>query len=266
MDPEVPKPSFDGYRRWLRKELGIAISTTTTGRYELAARQLKDQTESSAFWRAVRDHKRRIDDGYFQKHRVGLLMKLEDTPEIVWKPFDSMLEKSYRKNILTNTNWPKPPSEGWILPDNWFARINDTIRTFIVVKYLDGVPFLTDELKRIAVASGVSAEASFEAREEGYYASHIYITLTGRIPDIRWDTRQTGYLFEIQVTTQLQDAIRPITHPFYVARRTRTSIAEEKWQWQYDSNEFRANYLAHTLHHVEALILDVRDRPKGGIA
>ena len=35
-----------------------------------------------------------------------------------------------------------------------------------------------------------------------------------------------------------------------------------KWQWDYKSDEFTANYLGHILHYVEGRIVELRDKQK----
>jgi len=177
------------------------------------------------------------------------------------KPLDSLVDKSFRQNALFNENWPAPPDGGWILPDNWFETTRDVLRTSIVVKYLDGVTFLADKLAEVAQVLGLEAAIDYEAREEGYYAAHYYVSLAGEMPLPKWDTKRIIFVLEVQITTQMQEAIRVLTHHFYEERRSRLlNAAQKKWQWNYDSDEFRANYLAHTLHHIEGLIMDIRVR------
>ena len=35
-----------------------------------------------------------------------------------------------------------------------------------------------------------------------------------------------------------------------------------KWQWDYKSDEFSANYLGHILHYVEGMIVEIREKQK----
>ena len=64
---------------------------------------------------------------------------------------------------------------------------------------------------------------------------------------------------EIQVTTQLQEILRDLTHPFYKVRRLGVPTDIHAERWKYDSSHFRASYLGHTLHLVEAMIVQLRD-------
>ena len=67
-------------------------------------------------------------------------------------------------------------------------------------------------------------------------------------------------LVEIQITTQLQEVIRRLLHKYYERQRSGRSTSDLKWQWDYKSDEFAANYLGHILHYVEGMIMDVRDK------
>jgi len=184
-------------------------------------------------------------------------------PELQIKPFGSFLLKTFRQNVISNPNWPRPPDCGWLLPDNWFSRVNDAVRTCFVVKYLDGVAFLAAQLAERAKAAAYESKVDFEAKEEGYYAAHFYVTFPCEVPREDWDTKGVTISVEIQITTQLQEVIRRLLHKYYEQRRTERPSPDVKWQWDYRSDEFAANYLGHILHYVEGMIMDVRDRRIG---
>jgi len=109
-------------------------------------------------------------------------------------------------------------------------------------------------------------EVSFEAREEGYYACHVYTKQEFEIPAVDWDTERVEAYIEIQITTQLQEVIRRLLHKYYEKRRMGVRDEDMKWQWDYEGDEFVANYLGHILHYVEGMIMEVRKRQKEGIA
>lgn len=48
-------------------------------------------------------------------------------------------------------------------------------------------------------------------------------------------------------------------HTYYEEQR-RKGKREDKWQWDYNSEEFSANYLGHILHYVEGMIMEVREK------
>ena len=99
-----------------------------------------------------------------------------------------------------------------------------------------------------------------EAREEGYYAAHQYISKEFEIPKIDWDTEKIDFSIEIQITTQLQEIIRGLLHKYYGEKRKRITKENVKWQWNYKGDEFTANYLGHILHYVEGMIMEIRDK------
>ena len=246
------------YPKWLEDGHGVRLDRAERNYYGVATRALRDHVESSSFWERFQRQLPELDDGYYQMNGVHLLMGREN-PSIKVKPFDSQVDKSFRKNVLLNTGWPDPPKDGWVLPDNWLTTIKDVVRACVVVKYLDGVIFLSEKIAELAGDLDNRVTIDYEAREEGYYAAHTYIELRGEIPLRKWDTEEIVFSLELQITTQMQEAIRTLTHPFYVARRSRPPAGQaKKWQWDYESSEFRANYLAHTLHHLEGLVMDLR--------
>lgn len=202
---------------------------------------------------------------YDQEYRLTTgypLFTSKYIPELFIKPFDSFLLKTFRKNVLENNSWPDEPEGGWILPENWFSRINDIIRTLFVVKYFDGVTFIKDAISALCQEQSMHCEVSFEAREEGYYAVHTYTRQSVEIPKIDWDTKRVDLYVEMQITTQLQEVIRRLLHKYYEERRKMVGKPLEKWQWNYRSEEFCANYLGHILHYVEGMILEIREKQK----
>jgi len=125
---------------------------------------------------------------------------------------------------------------------------------------LDGVEFFVERVQDFARQFGHSFSVDYEAREEGYYAAHCYPRFEVNIPTLSWKVEATSVRFEIQVTTQLQDVIRNLTHDYYELRRSRKSTPDVKWQWDYKGPEFVPNYLGHILHYVEGMIMEVRMR------
>ena len=259
---EKPKTIAE-YGKWLLSDHGISLDPADKNYYDLATLALLDHLRRSPFWETFIRELPELDSRYQVAKSVPLLMIVKSSPEPKTKPFVSMVDKSFRKNVLENDGWPLEPTTGWILPDDWLSQVNDVVRTYTVVKYLDGVTYLADALGALAADIGLLHRIDYEARAEGYYAAHFYVYLPAEIPRRNFDTRKLQFQLEIQITTQMQDVVRSLTHPFYVGRR---SVPPDdpgpKWQWEYDSDEFKANYLAHTLHHMEGLMMDLRERGK----
>jgi hypothetical protein len=256
----VGRLAYDDYPAWLRDSHGVSIDPRLKNRYETTARAIRTAFGESSFWSRLPAHLReseaayRVDTGY-------PLLDPSQVPVLVIKPFDSFVLKTYRKNVTENVAWPDPPpATGWLLPPR-VAHVKDAVRTYLVVKYLDGPAFLSTKLAELALTEGIAFHTDFEAREEGYYAAHAYVTREYEVPAERWDTEIVTASVEIQITTQVQEVIRRLLHRYYETRRaTSASEIAHRWQWDYESDEFAANYLGHILHYVEGMIMDVRER------
>jgi len=247
------------YRRWLDREHGVDLSRVAS-HYESVVRKIYDDVQASDAWTALNENLETMNQEYLVKTGYKLLAE-ESSLALLTKSFDSFLVKTFRKNVLSNGNWPKPPTDGWLLPGDWFTRINDIARSLLVVKYLDGVMFASDKINRLFQSNQWPCEVRFEARTEGYYAAHVYTSVPVSIPRIDWDTQAIDVSLELQITTQVQDVIRRLLHAYYEERRvTMTSEQSLSWQWDYKSPEFSANYLGHVLHYIEGMIVEIRDR------
>jgi len=255
-------PTLIEYKTWLANEHMCEVERTRPY-YESVTSKVQRDLENSELWQRLTRELKEFDDQYLVQ--TGFPLQMADQAcEILIKPFESFILKTYKKNILQNKRWPKEPEGGWILPDNWFSRINDIIRTLIVVKYLDGVQFLVDKLERFCVEKNIVSRNYFEAREDGYYAGHLYVRHTLEIPKMTWDTELIEVSIEIQITTQLQETIRRLLHKYYEQKRGRVAKDTTAWQWNYKSDEFAANYLGHILHYVEGMIMEIREKQKRG--
>ena len=175
----------------------------------------------------------------------------------------SLIIKAYRKDVLNNSNFPNEPEGGWILPENWFSRVNDILRTTIVVRYIDGVEFLLHRLGSYMEKKGCEFGYDFEARDNGYYAAHSGARIKlciPRFPDL--EDIPTKVNVEIQVTTQLQTIIKDLLHKYYEQSRKVEADKNYKWQWDYKCEQFTPNYLGHIVHYVEGMIVDIRDKQR----
>jgi hypothetical protein len=262
MDAERPK-NLGEYKTWLKKCHDVEISTRTSTYYDTVVSKAAILFGESPLWQGLKSEIELINQQYYINTTYYLLNDSSALPELQKKPFDSFLLKTFRHNVVGNGNWPNPPPDGWFLPDNWFSRINDMVRTYFVVKYLDGVNFFASQLLRRCQEIGHDCRVDYEAKEEGYYAAHFYVSFPCEIPRENWDTKDEIVSIEIQITTQLQEVIRRLLHNYYEQRRGQQVNTAVKWQWEYKSDEFAANYLGHILHYVEGMILDVRDKRIG---
>jgi len=258
MDNEKPTSAGE-YKRWLAKEHGCECDRVEPY-YDSVTSKVKADLEKGPFWASLKHELREFDDQYQGLTGFPLLMGGQDL-EIHVKPFESFVLKTFRKNVLNNRRWPGEPDGGWFIPNACFARINDVLRTLLVVKYMDGVQFMAARLKALCDGKKIDYRDFFEAREEGYYAAHTYMKQTFEIPKMNWDTQMVELSIEIQVTTQLQETIRKLLHRYYEEKRGR--VDKERWQWDYKSDEFAANYLGHILHYIEGMIVEIREKQRG---
>lgn len=253
------KPKHEEYKEWLKNELDCEITNITKLYYKNVTNTIKGIFQDSLLWKTLNRNRKYYSDEYLIESRGYALWSNASEPvELKIKPYDSFLLKTYRRNILDNQNWPEPPKEGWILPENWFSKINDIVRTSFVVKYLDGVEFVTEHFQSLCRECNVKCKVDYEAKEEGYYAAHMYATDKYEIPKIELGTDFADVNIEIQITTQLQEVILKLLHKYYEERRKQEKL-NLKWQWDYKSDEFATNYLGHILHYIEGMIMERRE-------
>ncbi len=226
---------------------------------EGAIEHAKTKFIQSDFWKEVIENLQNYNQEYYAKTDY-YLFKSNYNPEVLTKPYKSIESKCFRKNILLNKRFPNEPYKGWVNPLECFPKINDLIRTSIVVKYLDGIEFIIDKLKTTADKFGLNFAVHFEARETGYYAVHTYLKHPLEIPKIDWDSKTETFSIEIQITTELQENIKKLTHKYYSQKRDLEKDNKEKWQWKYESDEFSVNYLGHILHYLEGQIMEIRSK------
>jgi len=258
-DQEVQRPTWEEYPDWLLRKSSVADLQIERVRFENAGIRIREAIEASAFWGKVVGSSEDLNDEYFSLCGYQLFAAWRK-PEVRVKPFESVLNKSFRKNVLLNKSWPTAPHDEWITPSNWLTRLNDIARTTMIVKYLDGIDYLVQRLQAFATNAQHSFKVDYEAREEGYYAAHCYIGFYVDLPTVDWHVESVSTTFEVQITTQLQDVIRGLTHKYYEQRRSRDSVPSVKWQWDHNSSEFIPNYLGHILQFLEGMIMEVRTR------
>lgn len=249
----------DKYVNWL-DEKDVEIAAETENQYLSARDTIKKQFEKSTIWVVLGKKLKEFQYDYkAENDNYNLLMSLQ-LPKLDVKGYDQFFLKTFRKNILENKNPFEEPNDGWILPDNWYSKIKDIVRTCFVVKYLDGVNFLANKIESICDENNIEYMTSFEAKEEGYYAAHLSVLQEFDIEDADLNPIKIKVWIEIQITTQLQEVIRKLLHNYYEDKREKTVKEDVKWQWNYKSDEFATNYLGHILHYLEGMIVEIRNK------
>jgi hypothetical protein len=252
--------NLEKYEKWLEEELGYKIDAKVKRRYETVSLLVRSEFEQTDFWKCLKKELEESEAAYRLKtNGYSLLMTTPSELALGTKGFNSFFLKTGRWNVFENKNWPGEPDEGWVTPENWFSKINDIVRTMLVVKYLDGVGILVERLQQLCHIP-LTTSVDWQAREEGYYAAHLYVQREYSIPTLEFDGERVPIKVEIQVTTQLQEAINRLTHKYYEDRRRKVKLSDSKWQWDYESDEFIPNYLGHILHYIEGMIIEVRNR------
>jgi hypothetical protein len=249
-------PPFEGYRAWLLRNFNADLKRART-LYELAGPEIIRTISGSPVWKEIVATLPTISDAYARSKKDRLINDFN--PSVGLKPFASLVEKTYRKNILENRRFPSPPGPGWVLPDNWFQEIHDIARTTIAVRYLDGVQLIANEVAEIARKSEAAVATHREGRADGYYAMHQYLDFFIALPSADLNAPPTRVRFEVHVTTDVKLALKAILHSFYEGTRLQSSEQRRNWQWDFKSQEFVGNNLGHMLHYVEGMIVRLRD-------
>jgi ppGpp synthetase/RelA/SpoT-type nucleotidyltranferase len=256
----MPKPkTIAQYSEWAAVHLGSNFEDPKIRRiYEVNLNTCFNIVSKHQFFLDLQTQLEKWEQEY-QALTITELFMDASPPELVLKPYESAIDKSFRVNVLWNENFPNPPKKGWVTADNLYYCFNDLIRCSIVCRFIDGPRFVTDKLMDFAKSLTLERRRYSQERDEGYYAFHYYVKFPVRLLNSNWDELESNIEVEIQVTTQLQDVLRNLTHNFYKANRILPEQDSSKWKWDFKSNRFRVGYLSHTLHLLESIILESRD-------
>jgi hypothetical protein len=260
----VTKPkTIEEYELWYNDQLGINLSDDSIkNRYLSNALLVKQTIQESPFFLGLSGRLENWKSEYEEKHHADLFM-METGLDLLTKSYPSVINKSFRINVLENNNWPKPPKRGWVTPENWYSHMNDLLRTTLNCKFIDGPGFLADRLLDYAKTQDMVASSYSHQKDSGYYAFHVYGFISVDLLDQSWNKQSTTCQFELQLTTQLQEIMRGLLHRYY--EQTRISPVpkhrrdREKWKWDHNSLLFKSSFLGHTLHLLEGVIVELRD-------
>jgi hypothetical protein len=254
----VKPATLDEYRDWARATLSIDYDLARIkARYDTNIQTALNTIQKSSFWLtlpALLDQRKTEHDA-----RTGAAMLMSREVNLEAKPYSSSIDKSFRHNILWNRRFPEEPKDGWATPDSWYMLFDDLIRSTIVCKFIDGPGIIAMALSERAMQTGLECHYSPRANERGYYAFHHYTKFPMEIADADFNPRPVNLTLELQLTTQLQEVLRELTHPLYERARLTSEPRDDKWKWEYENPKFQTSYLGHTLHLIEAIIIQVRD-------
>lgn len=258
------KPKFEDYKAWLIESLSIDLDDPRYKLfYELNATRVLTTAQQHRFFLDAERFLSDVSAEYDAAGPYGLLMGRNEI-QLVTKPFDSVINKSYRKNIAFNNRFPKEPLDGWCTPSQWFTAFDDIVRGTIVTKYIDAPEFLSSKLTEFADTLSLVSSVSSRESDSGYYAYHFYLSIPVEIAQVDMQPSQIDMKVELQITTQLQEILRKLTHGFYEELRLDPKQDRRAWKWDFQSPRFQASYLGHTLHLLEGVIVQLKNRNVSG--
>lgn len=277
--------TFDEYTEWYyNKFLVELMDGSVEDWYDDATADGIRKLEASDFWKTLQKSLDIWNETFRAEHdNYPLLWDPQGSAEILIKPFNSVLEKSFRWNMPGNCNWPNPPihkgepgtgqedddrapddPKWWYGPHNWLEAFPDIFRTRLTAAYFDGVRYITSRVEELAKrTTSDHPKPKFHASDDGYYAAHVGIHHEMELRDYEnGDPTLYSVDLEVQVTTTIQATINRILHRVY--EEWRLNGRPDNWQWEYDKPEFSVNYLGSTLHYLEGMIVMARDHKETG--
>lgn len=254
-----PPATDEEYVVWARRVLGVDFDERSVElSYDLNATFALATAQSHDFFKGLDNFLKESSEAYQAQKHADLFMGSPTEVKLVLKSYASAVNKSFRHNIVSNKNFDNPPEEGWVTPADWFSTFNDIVRSTVVCKFIDGPQFLAELLKAYATDLRLDSNYTSQQKDDGYYAYHFYVNIPVELL-INGAPNVVNVKIELQLTTQLQEVLYKITHRYYEHLRNQRAVDPSKWKWEVNSNRFRAGYVSHTLHLLEAIILELRD-------
>ena len=279
-DDNLDKPTFEDYAEWYYNQVLVRLDDKGTENwYNLVTDAGCQRLQESPFWAALTCSLDDWNAAFVAEHEGYQLLESSIQPQrVAKKSFRSAVNKSFRWNVLENDLWPRPPEpppstapphledrfhddpQIWFGPNNWLTDFPDVFRIRLVAAYFDGVRYLADKVETLAEQiTSKPPEVEFKASRDGYHAAHIRVyhdLETLNFPqkdDVRVEVK-----LEIQIVTAIQDSISKMLHNVY--EDWRLNGPPRDWEWDHESLAFSVNYLGHTLHYLEAMIVNARNQ------
>ena len=252
-----------------------------SGRAESWYEQVVDdgaaRLEESHFWQTLQKSLSMWNTNFQLGHSGYPLFEVAQQPSHIYKKsFQSVLNKSFRWNVLDNNNWPKPPEKApstttywedddprdpmmWYGPHNWLADFPDIFRARLTTDYFDGVPYLVRQIEEVAKrTTPTGSKTRLQASLEGHYAAHIWVYHELDMNDYDYrDPDTVDVRLELQITTTIQSTISKMLHRVY--EDWRVNGRPPDWEWDLHNPAFSVNYLGSALHYLEGMIVVARD-------
>lgn len=273
------RPTHEEYVDWYEDLLGDNLESGSAEQwFERVTDTGSQELEASEFWRELQRTLSTWNSRFGADHEGYSLFGTTPQPKTIdKKTFESVLNKSFRWNVLENSNWPDPPDKSpstapkpdapdasdprwWFGPHNWLTDFPDIFRTRLTTTYFDGVRYLADRIMELArQTTPVSPCLRLRALHEGHHAAHLWIYHPLDTYDYDYhDPVSINIRLEIQVTTTIQATISEMLHRVY--ENWRVNGPPPDWEWDHHNPAFSVNYLGSTLHYLEGMIVVARDK------
>ena len=273
------RPSSEDYIEWYYGRFGDDLGSGSAEQwYEQVTDTGVPTLEGSAFWQELRKDLTDWNARFRAEHQGYYLFEETQQPKhICTKTFESVLNKSFRWNVLENCNWPDPPEKApstapksqepdrrdpkwWFGPHNWLTDFPDIFRTRLTTTYFDGVGFLAERVEALAEQTTSDSPClRLRASHDGHHAAHLWIYHELGTTDYDYsDPVSVRVRLEIQVATTIHTTISEMLHRVY--EDWRVTGRPRDWEWEHDNPAFSINYLGSTLHYLEGMIVVARDK------
>ena len=272
------RPTHEEYVDWYEDLLGDNLESGSAEQwFERVTDAGSRVLEGSEFWQALQKTLNTWNASFEADHDGYPLLGSAPQPKRIGKKtFKSVLIKSFRWNVLENSNWPDPPvkspstaskygehdphdPKSWFGPHNWLSDFPDIFRTRLTTSYFDGVNYLARRVMELADHNTeVSPHLRLRASLEGHHAVHLWVYHQLDTYDYEYgDPVCVPVRLEVQITTTIQSTISEMLHRVY--DDWRLNGTPPGWEWDLRDPGFSVNYLGSTLHYLEGMIVVARD-------
>lgn len=255
-------PTLDEYAGWARDNIAFDPENEQfRRRFAQNTGIIRTSIEQSEQWAKVLSVLNTLSERYHEKYKVSLFTESGWKPSLHIKPIESVVEKTWRQNVLHNKQFPQPPKgdpANWITESNMYGALNDLIRCRVVCRYMDGPQFICDAAKHL-LGDGIVAKTHSMETELGYYAWHLGVIVPATVMRANGDVDDQPVQFEVQLTTHLNDVLNDLTHSFYEDRRTEKTTRDPLWKWDPSNPQFKGAFFGHTLHLLEGMIVELKN-------
>lgn len=181
----IKPPGIDEYTNWARETLGSKLTDPRVLRiYETNVNNILTSVLQHVFFSKFSEEALRWKELYRRNTRSELFMGSHQ-PELVVKPFASVVEKMFRQNVLWNKKFPSEPTKGWVNERNLYSKISDLVRGTLVCRFIDGPEFVAAQIAEYANRLALSNRRYSQERDQGYYAFHSYVTFPVNASELR---------------------------------------------------------------------------------